>query len=254
MSALTASTGRETPAPPPHRPRRFPWIIASGQIALTLLYAVGFAVAVAAVVISIAWRADVTGSIWEASANVVPWYPAFMAGYTFYQVVPMLIANGKTRRDASLDAAQVIGAQTVVIALLLTLGYLIEWAVYRWQDWPMGIGGDHLFTRHTEVGAIFWESLLTIAVWSALGAFIGAAFYRYDVWGWLSLIPALAILSFVGLFITTRAPFLVIVIELVLGNWGRTLPGATFAVAVALVVSGAMLWRIVRDMPLRRWR
>jgi hypothetical protein len=256
---MSASMSSARPASSSRRPAgvggRFPWIVASGQLAFTLLSAVGFAVAVAVVVISIAWRSDVTASIWEASSNAVPWYAAFMAGYTFYQVVPLLVANGKTRRDASIDAAQVIGAQTLVISLLTTLGYLVEWAVYRWQGWPLGtIGGDHLFTRHTQVGAIFWESLLTISVWSAIGAFVGAAFYRYEQWGWFSLLPAVLILIGVGLFITTKAPLFENVIEHALSGGGRSLPAATVAAAIAVAISAAILWRIVRDMPLRRWR
>lgn len=248
------STSAPAPTPTGGRAWRFPWIVASGQIALTLLSALGFGVVVAGIVVSIAWQGEVTGSIWEASVNAVPWYAAFMAGYTFYQVVPMLIANGRTRREASIDAGQVIGAQAVVMALLLVLGYLIEWAVYRWQGWPTEISGAHFFTRHSQVGTIFWESLLTIAVWSALGAFVGASFYRYDLQGWFAVIPAALILSVVGIFITTKAPFFENVIEHALSGGMRSLPVATLATAVALVVSGVILWRIVRDMPLRRWR
>ncbi|MGC4108032.1 MAG: hypothetical protein QM753_17050 [Thermomicrobiales bacterium] len=257
MSA-SMSSGRSALSAPRGRPgtvSRFPWIVASGQIAFTLLMAAGFAVAVAVVVISLAWRSDVTASIWEASSNAVPWYAAFMAGYTFHQVVPMLIANGKTRRDASIDAAQVIGAQAFVIALLVTLGYLVEWVVYRWQEWPLGtISGNHLFTRHTQVGVIFWESFLTMVVWSSIGAFVGAALYRHERLGWVSLIPAALILSFVGIFITTEAPLFENMIEQLLSGGVRSLAGATLAVAVAVAISGVILWSIVRDMPLRRWR
>ncbi|MGN6482895.1 MAG: hypothetical protein ACTHMX_00695 [Thermomicrobiales bacterium] len=228
--------------------------MAGDQLAFTALMALGFGLVVAGIVVSIAWRSEVTGSIWEASCNAVPWYAAFMAGYTFFQVVPILIANGKTRRDAAIDAAQVIGAQTLVIALLMTLGYLIEWAVYRWRGWPVDIGGDHLFTRHSQVGIIFWESLLTIAVWSALGAFVGASFYRYDAQGWFAVIPAALILSVVGIFITTKAPLFENLIEQVLSDVGRSLPVATVASTIAVAISAAILWRIVRDMPLRRWR
>lgn len=236
------------------RPWRFPTLIAQGQLAFVVLMALGFGVTVAAVIIGIGWKSTISGSVWEPSTNAIPWFVAVMAGHTFFQVVPMLIANGRTRRDATIDALQVSAATVLTVAVLTTVGYLIEWAVYRWQGWPEKITGNHLFTHYDQVGAIFWESLLTFAVWSVLGAMVGAAFYRFDQWGWLSLVPAVIILIGVGIFITSRAPIADNLVERILPDWGRSLPVATLATVIGMGVSGAIIWRIVRDLPLRPWR
>ncbi|MGC4191713.1 MAG: hypothetical protein QM589_11225 [Thermomicrobiales bacterium] len=233
---------------------RFPWIVAEGQIAFTLLAALGFGLVIAAVVIGAAWKSTVTGSIWEPATNAIPWFAAVLAGHTFHQVVPMLIANGRTRREATIAGIQVIGTMTLTISLLSTLAYVIELVVYRWQGWPRTIGGNHFFTHHDQVGRIFWETLLTIALWSCLGAMVGAAFYRDDRQGWFSLVPAALIMTGVGIFMTVQAPVADNVIANVLSGWGRSLPVATLATAVGLVFTSVILWRIVRDMPLRRWR
>lgn len=254
MNASTPMRQAVASAPTAAQSRRNPWILIQGPLSFTLLTAVGFGLVVAGIVVSIAWRSNVTGSVWEAAANAVPWFAAVMGGHAFFQIVPMLIANGFTRRDASLHGLRVIGVTTLTITLLTTLGYLVEWIVYRWQDWPRGIGGNHFFTNHSQVGVIFWETLLTMALWSALGAMVGAAFYRYDQNGWFSLIPAGVVMVLVGVFMTTRTPVFDNVMDRFFSDWGRSLPLATLATAAGLALAGALLWRIVRDLPLRAWR
>ncbi|MGB3329633.1 MAG: hypothetical protein WBA46_11810 [Thermomicrobiales bacterium] len=254
MSATEVRTAARTRVVARRRPWSFPWIVAEGQIAFTLLSALGFGLVIAAVVAGIAWKSTITSSIWESATNAIPWFSAVLAGHTLFQVVPMMIANGRTRRAAMIDAAQVIGATTVVITLLTTLGYLIEWAVYRWQGWPRSIGGGHFFTTHSQVGAIFWETLLTMAIWSALGAMVGIAFYRYDQYGWLALIPAAGVMVLTGVFMTTRTPVFDNVMDRYFSDWGRSLPVATLGAVLGLAITGALIWRIVRDLPLRPWR
>ena len=255
MTATTSPIRGDHPATrPPARRWPFPWVIAEGQVVMALLAALGYGLAVACVVVGIARRGTITGSIWEPAANAVPWYTGFIAGYLVFQMVPMLVANGFTRRDAARSVSAVVALLSAVAALVTTLGYLIEYVAFRWQGWPLAIGGDHLFTRHTQVGEILWESLLTMALWSAIGSFIGAALYRWEHAGWLAFVPAGLILSAVGIFITARPPFFNDAIERALPDWGRSLPMATVATLVALAGCGGILWWIVRDMPLRRWR
>lgn len=233
---------------------RFSWIIAEGLIVFTLIAATGLAFLVAAITLGIAWRSTISESVWAYASNAVPWYAGAIAGYIFFQMVPMLIANGRTRRDALRDGLGAVSMLAAAIAILNILFYAVEGMIYRAEGWPMEIADGHLFSRHGQMGLIALESLLTTAVWSAVGAFVALAMYRDREGGYLALVPAVVILLGSGVFVSIRIGAIDAVLDRLRPAWVSSWPGTIMTAAIGMVLSIVLLIRIMKDMPLRPWR
>jgi hypothetical protein len=230
---------------------RFPRLILTDHLTLLLvIWTVAITITILTVIV-VAQVRDIVISGWEAFSGLAPWYIAVIGGYLFYQVVPVFVAHGRTRRDAGIETATCLGIVTIAAAVLIVVGYLIEYVVYGIAGWPREIPDDHAFTSHLDVARIFIEYWLAFLVWSTAGAFVGAATYRSKDIGWFSLIPAMLLVSLAGIGTAPGAAPAEI-----LAGWWFSVDNASLALAAGITVvcvgaALAMTWAVVRDVPLR---
>jgi hypothetical protein len=123
--------------------------------------------------------------------------------------------------------------------------------LYRIMDWPQEISNDHLFTKATQIPLIFAEYWLTFLIWTAVGAMIGAGFYRSDEIGFLTIPLALIPLALSDVAIGVGWGPVGFVVRHVLDPLN---PPLLVSLAIALAgaaLAMAMTWPIVRDIPIR---
>lgn len=219
-------------------------------VVLTLIWA-GSLVLSFVVTLAIHRFDDVTGSIWEVYAGIAPWLMGFLGGYVMYVTVPLFISHGRTRRASFGDWALCASVSAVVAALLVTIGYLLEWGLYEIGGWPLTLTAEHLFAGHGDIGPISLEYLLTFLVWSSAGGFVGVSLYRMPKRGWLALIPGSLLVGIAGEVIRSPiGPF-----GAVADSWsaleGPSVPMSIAVAALCTSISVTSAWLVMRDMPLR---
>jgi hypothetical protein len=218
---------------------------------LTLFVWAGFMVVIVGIAIGIARFNEVTSSVLEPAAQVAGWFAIFMGGYLNHDVLELHITHGMTRREFFQLAGLFVIAFAAFVALLMTVGFLIERLVYRVADWPHRIERDHLYSSGVQVHAVFTEIWLMCLIWTSAGALVGAAVYRHGNDGWLA-IPLCLIPIGAG--------------SIVIGDgWGpiesladlfgdlSVHPAVAIPVCVlAIVAAVALTWPFVRDIPIRQ--
>ena len=230
---------------------KFPSMMLRGQIAFGSLLWVGLVVVTLAIAAGLDRFTEVSGSIWEQSSQVVPWYVGGVSGYIVYQTVPMLIAHGRTRRDTAIEVLIYVVTFASYAAVLVAAGYLIEYIVFGMAGWPRELSKAQIVDSQLDVLPIVVQSWLVTIVWGAAGSFVGAAIYRYPDNGWFALFPASILVGLIGTFTN--------------GFWGpvgffvdRFLPVETPSLALAIptamacfLIALTLTWPILRDLPIR---
>ncbi|MBG0815940.1 hypothetical protein [Planomonospora sp. ID82291] len=232
---------------------RFPTrLLAAHSYFALLLFA-----AYVAVVVVIAVGVDVFGTLnrsaWEAAVQLPRWYALFVGVSLVREYLPLYIAHGQTRRQFGVQAAVTVALFAPFLSALITVGYLLERAVYGLVGRPQVIDRVHLFTEPTQVPLVFAEYLVEFVAWIVVGAFIMAGFYRWQGGG-LPLIPV-----GIGLWILVEGA---IGKELRLPLIGDRLSalspdlpqsaGLALGVGLGIFVFGlALTWVIIRNAPLR---
>jgi hypothetical protein len=235
------------------RPRtwRFPRPMVVDQVALAVMLWAGFALTVLCVIIGINYfSGSLNYSVWETASQAVPWYCAIMTGRVLYQVFPMFVAHGRTRRNAAIEAGISSAILAAVAAMLTVVGYLLELALYRSNDWSTNLEEDHLYSRHSQIGTIFLESILIYLVWAGMGAFVGATLYRFGSIGWFSVLPAAAVASLVGIFWATDSPFFSEALDRFRPEFAGTIPMAIVSSLIGVTIFSGFIWAVVRDVPI----
>jgi hypothetical protein len=131
-----------------------------------------------------------------------PWENAELGGAKYYPFVfgilntptmlPLFVAHGVTRRSFSLGAAAFLVLFSGAFALIITLGYGIEYALYPAHHLPIKLVAPHIFSSTTQLPLVFLESLLVLLAHMTSGLLIGSGFYRLGGWRGLPfIIPAL---------------------------------------------------------------
>ncbi|AVT30399.1 MULTISPECIES: hypothetical protein [unclassified Plantactinospora] len=230
---------------------RFPSrLLASTMVHASMLWA-GFLAVVAVIVLGIAVFGRVTASAWEKAAVLPRWYVLFVGIALIREFLPLYVAHGQTRRRFGVHAAVTVTLLAPFLSALLVVGYLIETGVYSLAGWEQALDRTHLFGEPTQLHLVFLEYALEFLVWLAGGAFIGAAYYRWEAGGLLIGIPVGA-----GLILLTQA---MIGADFGLPVVGRILesnPPGSLALAVAVGLASfvtclALTWSTIRDIPLR---
>lgn len=229
----------------------FPRILVEDYLSFTALVWAGLLIFTFVTTYVVSLFRDISISAWEVAAGAAPWFLGFMSGFLMYQVVPMFIANGRTRRDTFIEWLIFGGLFATLAALLMTVGFLVEYVVYGIADWPRTLENDHMFATHTDVVPMFGELLLTYLVWVAAGGFIGVSLYRSEDLGWLSIIPGFVLVGIVGSFSrTSLGPFGFITHrfpDFTTSNWLVAIPTALVCCAIAVWAA----WSVIRELPLR---
>lgn len=194
---------------------------------------------------------NLSGSGWESASDAAAWYVAGVVGWSVWHYLPLMVAHGRTRRDAAIELTVFMATFAVFAALLVTLGYAIEAAVYRIGNWTHDIGGQHLFRASTDVHLMVLEYGLTSLVWGSVGALIGAGTYRNDVLGWLTWLPALILVGVAGTITQWYAGPVQFFADRLIDVDTLPLPAVVLFNLACVAAALGMAWPLVRGMPLR---
>lgn len=220
-------------------------------LVLTLLVWAGFLLTVAAVAVGIAIFGDIDASVLEPASQIARWYVIFIGGYISHDVLALHVTHGQTRRAFAERAVVFLGVLCAVVAVLMAVGYVLERGLYRLAGWPHRLSNDHFYASPVQVPAVFVEFWLVMLVWAAAGAFIGAAFYRYEADGWVAIMAALVPIALADIAFGRGWGPVGALLER-FGDVGS--PPVAVSILLCLVgaaASLAMAWPIVRDVPIR---
>lgn len=229
----------------------FPGRLLEDHLGLALIAWGALVAVVAATIAGVATVSTISRSGWEMAAAAPPWFAAFIGGYLTNSVLPLHVAHGQTRRDFAIELVILSVLFTAALAILMAIGFLLETLLYRVMDWPRVLSEDHLFTSTTQVPLIFTEFWLTFLTWFGAGAFVAAAWYRSDGEGLIALVPALIPIAITGTALgDSWGP-----VGFVLGRFFEPAsPPLALAIPICIasfLLTLAMTWPVVRDIPLR---
>ena len=232
------------------------WVLARHRIrddaaGVVLIWA-GFLLAVLALEFSVSMVRSIEISGWGVATQLARWFAGAMGVYTTAFYLPLYIAHGYTRREIFRQMLPAGAITALLLAALTVVGFGIERMVYGWAGWPQVLSQEHLFTTPTDYPLIFVEFLVIFAVWVSAGALGGAGFYRHPVSGVL-IVPVVAVMVGVAEGLTNPG-FLAGVTSLLGlagGEGSPTVVGAGAVCAVAVGLSLALTWLLVRDVPVR---
>ncbi|MER5644296.1 hypothetical protein [Streptosporangium sp. NPDC002524] len=229
---------------------RFPTRLLGAPLIYTALLWAGFYVLVVLLTVGVAMFGTLRISTWEVATQIPRWLALFLGVSLMREFLPLYIAHGQTRRQFGAQAAVTVVLYAPAFSALITLGYLLEALLYNLLDRPQTLMNAHLFSSPTQVPLIFTEYLVQGLAWMVAGALMGAAFYRWQAGGMLSL-PfgvALVVLGESAIGGNLRLPFFSSTLGLPLT------PGVATALAAGLgclLLGLAMTWPLIRDVPLR---
>ena len=236
------------------------WVLARHRLrddtlGVVLLWA-GFAVFVFAMVFAIAIFRPIEVSGWETGSQIPRWFAGAVGIYLTAVYLPLYIAHGYTRRESARQLTVATVGTITVMAGLMTLGYAIERAIYAVAGWPQTLTQSHLYDTASNYPLVFLEFLLLFTVWTAAGAFAGAAIYRNPANG-LFAIPVGIVM--IGLAEAVLNPGFFELVTALAGWLGLAPDGVSVPAAIAITLGSLAValpatWWLVRDLPLRNER
>lgn len=256
---MSVTTGEVIAADDARRadPRRPSWwatstVLVRGQLRwLGWLWASLIALLPIALLVIAGAGGDLTESLWAGADIGWQRWMLFTAGLvTIRTFLREFVSRGVTRRRLADSAAASMLALATISAALGVAGYLIEWVIFRWQDWPLELVADDTMSagRLARVGI---EYALLGAVYFTTGWLVGSAFVRYRWINAIFLIPAcFAPVAVVELVVSRdTANFRVNPLPDPLDHPALFL---TLAVAVPVVLAAvAVARRVTQTLPLR---
>ena len=211
--------------------------------------------AVAVPLIVSQWR-SIDISAWYIAANIGKYLVAIIAGGYVYTLLPILVAQGMTRREIATSMGIFALLWSAFIGALAIAGFLGEHALYGALDWRQApqqgeefdlvIGS---FAHALEFAAIY---PLAYLLYCTAGMLIGAAIYRSDG-GWLVLLPVVPITLAVDDALSRAdawgPAWLVRFVSGVVEGWGVW---SAVAAAVVVIAIGAWATRhLILNSPIR---
>jgi hypothetical protein len=151
-------------------------------------------------------------SVWAIAVTAGKWFSATVAGGFLYALLPILVAQGVTRREITVAMGLLGLIWSAALGALVILGYTAEQVYFSWFDWQqtrIGWGGEDTYV--SSVGEAFTgvlPAILSFALFFVFGALLGAAIYRWDGNGLFTLIPAVPVaLAFDAALFPGSEPF-----------------------------------------------
>lgn len=229
---------------------RVPPMVSDQSWLLAMLAGAAFIVAMVIVFVTNFFR-DIEISAWEVVGSIAPWYVAVMAGWITFTLAPMYVAHGKTRQFVFREWLTTGAFMTVIGAVLMTLGYLLEHMIYNIANFAGRTSPENFFDSATDVPMMMLQYLLHFAVWFVLGGFVGISLYKSDDVGWISIPIAIALAAAAGTLGYSSSGFMGIV--------RRVIPAIDVdslwlqvPILLAVLVFGVLITRkILSDISLR---
>ncbi len=133
---------------------------------------------------------DTDVSIWATSGGSAPKYFLLAIGVMLTTVfLPVYVGNGVTRRDFALGVSVYILAVAAIYAVIMTLGFLLEHAIYSSADLMGNLNDPYPVQTFADgLGTLVAELLVGI-VYLCCGWVMGTCFYRFGAWWGIALIP-----------------------------------------------------------------
>jgi hypothetical protein len=177
-------------------------------------------------------------SFWAHIGWVLVWLP-FAAGIGTGAYLPVLVAHGISRRNATAASGAAMFAFALALAMYVQLGYAVEWLGFRALDRSTTLEDQHLFTEATQVHLVLAEYTLLFAGYLASGWLVWAGYYRFGARATVAL--PLAMLPGFGSQVALMAG----------STSGIDIPAA-LALALAAVAAGvAAMTALARTIPLK---
>lgn len=243
MTSATASARRSFPLVP----RR----LLRDHLEFALLVWAGFVVFVLAVILTVAYFRDIEVSGWDRAIEVVRWFGLGIGAYVGYSVLPLHVTHGQTRREFAQQAVVFGLIFTLVLAALVTVGFVLEMVLYQLADWPQEVAEGQLFSSANELHLIFLQSWLLMALWFAGGMLIGAGWYRGAWFGSLAIIVAMLAAAVSGLSLSNNVGLFGAPLEWLTGSEVLSAPLGVAVHVVTVIVVLAIGWLFVRDIPIQ---
>ncbi len=149
-------------------------------VALTLTFGTG---------LTIAAFTPVTQSFWENAAQWPRWWLFAMGVALTATQLPMAVLHGVTRRAVIRSLLVSAALISMIWALFMVLGHVIEQFLFDRMDWQYALETPHLFHDGYDVLPIFVEFTLIFLGYQLSGALIGGLYYRFGAWRGTLLIP-----------------------------------------------------------------
>lgn len=220
---------------------------ASGLLPLWAL----FLAVVAVITLVVGFFVDIEKSAWGYAAQLPPWFLFGLGVYASAVYLPLHITHGHTRKEFLAQALVWVMLLAPAAAALMTLTFGIERLAYQATGWTQAFDDDvdGLFSTPEQYGWIFVGSWLVYLSYMAIGAALGAAFYR-QAWHGLAgllMIPVALVLIVPGSMAGWSGAS-----EVPASLWPDRAAAVTITGSLlAFVVAGSITWAFVRDMPVR---
>jgi hypothetical protein len=234
------------------RTDRRPWSIArlllATHLPFLLLVWLALVALVLALTVGIAVWGDITRSVWDPAVTIVRWFALGYGLFLVNRLLAVYVAHGRTRREYLGSMAVFVTVAAAAVAALLTLGFALEAILYWAMDWPHRVEAQRLFDAPDQYPVIFISYWAMLAVWTTIGMLLAAGFYRSGG-GELLVVPlALAMAAVSGYAIGFHGlPFTGRIVDLA----ESPLAPALGLCAAALLAGAALVWALVRDIPMR---
>ncbi len=190
------------------------------------------------------------GSTWATVDQGPRWFLFAMALIMVTGYLPAHVANGMTRRSFSTALGVVMAVTSAGYAVLWTVGWVVERAVFGARGWPTGPQSSDLAAPDGPLLLLGLAGLVTVAIYAAGGTLVGATYYRGGAWWGTLTLPL------------TVGPVLLADLVVSGGRLRDALPGAWAADGVPLGAGFGLLLLlaaalataahlVIRDVPIR---
>ncbi|HCT79180.1 MAG TPA: hypothetical protein DGT23_22005 [Micromonosporaceae bacterium] len=173
-------------------------------------------------------------SVWESVGQQGPRWFLFVMGILFVTInLPVVIANGITRRAYYRGAIIFTVLSAAAFTVLLMAGFGVEYAVYTANGMMAELPKEYPINSMGEAAKFAAKSFLALLAFMLSGWIVGLVFYRLRVW------LAIALTPFAALPISGAS--------LPIDSWAAGVATAGLTIAVAVVIG----FILVRTCPIR---
>ncbi len=229
----------------------FPAKMTSDLVVFTALIWLGFVVIVSGLVIAIDHWGNLGDSIWEQARQLAQWFLLFMGVHIGSELLPQHITHGKTRRAFFIESGITVSILSAVIAILMTLGWVIERMLFSVLDVEQTIRNTSMFDSPRDYSMIFTESFIILAVWTLGGLYIAASWYRNADTGLIAIAPALLVGMIVDLGMGSRLGPIGGIARHFFDPEQPPLLLTLGVAAIGIALLGWLAWYVIREIPIR---
>lgn len=148
---------------------------------------------------------DLGFSLWENFAANGPGWFLLAMGATAVGYLPVLVAQGVTRRRFAEASAIALAAGALILGAMIAVGYFVEAWLYARSGWEYGLLQVHVFDDYRQVILVTAEYAVRYLQFGVVGLIVGTGYYRLGGWwGTLLLIFTLIVPLALGLVLLSQ--------------------------------------------------